>query len=222
VSVGVFNEVWHRVWPLVPEAYQRFVEYYADQVVEPNRGLLDVLGGFRYLEGDSNSDVTLYRYESIPAIAQVSADFGQDPAYIEATEALLTDLTIEETRTLAFPLACSTAERLEQTLEETPASPRRYLQLRRILPGAERARARELIGLCVEQVEKTGAARLVAAYEPLFGDVTKATELWVLPEGARGVDFRESVDQDHLMDLDRLAPICVRRGLEPLRYSRLR
>jgi hypothetical protein len=222
MEVGIFNEVWHRVWPLVPSAYQRFVDYYADRVVEPNKGLLDVLGGFRYLEGDTNADVTLYRYESIPAIANVSSSFGQDPSYIEATEALLSDLTIEETRTLAFPLTCSTSDRLEQTLAEEPATPRRYILQRRILPGAQRMRAKDLIGSSVDAVEKAGAARLVAAYEPLFGDVTRSTELWVLPEGVGELDLRESVETDLLQDLDQLAPACEIRRLEPLRYSRLR
>ncbi len=161
MGIGVFNEVWHRVWPLVPEAYQRFVDYYADQVVAPNQGLLDVLGGFRYLEGDTNSDVTLYRYESIPAIANVSASFGQDPAYIEATEALLRDIRIEETRTLALPLPCSTEERLEQTLADEPAQRRRYVVRRRILPGAERMRATELIGRCANEVEGIDSPRVL-------------------------------------------------------------
>ena len=222
MGIGVFNEVWHRIWPLLPASYQRFVDYYADQVVAPNQGLLDVLGGFRYLEGDTNSDVTLYRYESIAAIENVSASFGQDPGYVEATESLLSDLDIEETRTLAFPLPCSTEERLDQTLAEAPATPRTYLLQRRLHAGPERGTALELIDHCVAQVEKTGAARLVAAYAPLFGDVTKSTELWVLPDGTRDVDLREGVDASLLQSLDRLAPACERRRLEPLRYSRLR
>jgi hypothetical protein len=222
VTVGVFNEVWHRVWPLVPDAYQRFVDFYADLVVAPNQDLLDVLGGFRYLEGDTNSDVTLYRYESIPAIADVSSNFGQDPEYIAATESLLTDLTIEETRTLALPLPCSTADRLEQTLAEEPLVPRDYLLQRRLHTGAQHTRAVELIGHSVDAVEKIGAARLVAAYLPLFGSVTKSTELWVLPAGVHDLDLREGVEATTLEELDRLAPACERRRLAPLRYSRLR
>jgi hypothetical protein len=206
----------------VPENYQRFVDYYADLVVAPNQGLLDVLGGFRYLEGDTNSDVTLYRYESISAIEYVSANFGQDPAYTAATESLLTDLTIEETRTLAFPLPCSSADRLEQTLAEEPQTPRDYVLQRRLHTGAQHARATELIGHSVDAVEKSGAARLVAAYMPFFGGVTKSTELWVLPEGVHEFDFREAVENQTLQELDRLAPACERRRVAPLRYSRLR
>ncbi len=83
-------------------------------------------------------------------------------------------------------------------------------------------RATELIGRCADEVEKSGAAHLVAAYTPFFGDVTRATELWVLPAGVREVDLREGVERQTLRDLDQLAPACEQRSLEPLRYSRLR
>jgi len=222
MSVGVFNEVWHRIRPLTPEAYQRFVDYYTDWVVEPNRELLDVLGGFRFVEGDQNTDVTLYRYSSISAIETTSARFGQDPGYQRATEQLFRDVSIEETRTLAFPLSCSTAERLERTLDEEPASTRRYARIHRALPPAERPAARELIARCADEREQAGVARLVAAWEPLFGDVTRSTELWVLAEGARSLEVREGIAPETLRDLDRLAPVSSDQTLEPLRYSRLR
>lgn len=219
--MSVFQEVWHRVRPLTPAAYERFVAFYAAAVVEPNRDSLDVLGGWKFTSGDSNCDVTLYRFESIASIGAALASFGEEPEYAREVEALFEETTIEEKREILAPAPFASEERLDAVLRQRPATPRRYLQIIREMPHTQIARTHELVSELIERREATGAITFVTAYEALVGEMSRLKELWVLPEGVSEFDDRDD-DAAFLGQLCELAPEATRWYLDPLPYSRMR
>ena len=221
--VSVFQEVWHRIRPLTPTAYERFIDFYAKAVVEPNRDSLDVLGGWKYTAGRTNCDVTLYRFGSVAEIGASMASFGQEAEYLEEVEALFRETTIEERRTVAALAPIATWERLDEVLAEQPDAPRRYLQVVRSMPLMEAARAYELLGRLVEEREKRGSARLVTAYEPMIGEMSQLTEIWVLPPGVTELDdVADAVDRGLIDEIETLVPATELLYMAPVSYSRLR
>ena len=221
--MSVFIEVWHRVFPLTPEAYERFATYYGDWVVNANRDTLDVVGGWRYTNGDSNTDVALYRYPSISAIEQTLAAFGADDGYIQATEVLFEDIELEEVRSISASLPFSSDERIEWALKGEPRTLRRYVRVARSLPAVDRPRAYDALERLVEAREKAGSERLVVATETVIGNVMQCNEIWVLPEGVEALERNPpNVEADVLRAVDELVPEVTRDSLEPLPYSRLR
>lgn len=220
--MSVFQEVWHRIRPLTPSAYARFVDFYAKAVVEPNRDSLDVLGGWKYTAGPTNCDVTLYRFDSVAAIGASLASFGQEVEYLEEVEALFRATTIEERRSVAALAPIASWQRLDEVLAEHPVTTRRYLQIVRSMPLLDAARAYELLGRLVEEREKHGSARLVTAYEPMIGEMSLLTEIWVLPEGAQALDDAGRVDRELIDEIETLVPARDLLYMDPLAYSRLR
>ena len=221
--MSVFIEVWHRVFPLTPEAYERFASYYGEWVVNANRDSLDVVGGWRYVLGDSNTDLALYRYPSMSAIEQTMATFGADDEYIQATDALFQDIEIEELRSISTSLPFSGDERIERARKGEPRSLRRYVRVARSLPAVARPRAYDALERLVDAREKAGSERLVVATENMIGNVMQCTEIWVLPEGVDELERKPpNVDLDLLREVDELVPEVSRDSLEPLPYSRLR
>ncbi len=221
--MSVFIEVWHRVFPLTPEAYERFASYYGEWVVNANRDSLDVVGGWRYMLGDSNTDLALYRYPSMSAIEQTMATFGADDEYIQATDALFQDIEIEERRSISTSLPFSGDERIERAWKGEPRSLRRYVRVARSLPAVARPRAYDALERLVDAREKAGSERLVVATENMIGNVMQCTEIWVLPEGVDELERKPpNVDLDLLREVDELVPEVSRDSLEPLPYSRLR
>ena len=75
-----------------------------------------------------------------------------------------------------------------------------------------------MIGLAAWQI----LGRNVFGSTLIFGDVTRSTELWMLPEGISFLDGREGISTALSDRLEALAPIATARTLEPLTYSRLR
>ena len=221
--MSVFIEVWHRVFPLTPEAYERFASYYGEWVVNANRDSLDVVGGWRYMFGDSNTDLALYRYPSMSAIEQTMATFGADDEYIQATDALFQDIEIEELRSISTSLPFSGDERIERAWKGEPRSLRRYVRVARSLPAVARPRAYDALERLVDAREKAGSERLVVATENMIGNVMQCTEIWVLPEGVDELERKPpNVDLNLLREVDELVPEVSRDSLEPLPYSRLR
>ncbi len=221
--MSVFIEVWHRVFPLTPAAYERFASYYDEWVVNANRDSLDVVGGWRYVLGDSNTDLALYRYPSMSAIEQTMATFGADDEYIQATDALFQDIEIEELRSISTSLPFSGDERIERAWKGEPRSLRRYVRVARSLPAVARPRAYDALERLVDAREKAGSERLVVATENMIGNVMQCTEIWVLPEGVDELERKPpNVDLDLLREVDELVPEVSRDSLEPLSYSRLR
>lgn len=221
--MSVFIEVWHRVFPLTPEAYESFASYYGDWVVNANLDALDVVGGWRTMSGDSNTDVALYRYPSISAIEQAMATFGADDDYLRATEALFEEIELEEVRSISASLPFSDGARIERAWRGEPRSLRRYVRIARSLPAVGRANAYDLLGRLVEAREKAGPERLVVATDNVIGNVMQCTELWVLPEGVEELDREPSdVDVGLLREVAAIVPEVSRDNLSPLPYSRLR
>ena len=114
--MSVYIDVWHRTHPLTPEDHHRFLDYYGEFVVAPPSDFFEVVAGFRYLEGPSNEDFALYRYESMASIEESMLSFGAEPAFVAATEALFSEVDIEETRGIAMHLPYAPEERLDAAL----------------------------------------------------------------------------------------------------------
>ena len=74
--MSVYIDVWHRIHPLTPAAHQKFLDYYGSVVVAPPSDYFEVVGGFKYIDGDSNTDFALYRFESMAKIEESRMSFG--------------------------------------------------------------------------------------------------------------------------------------------------
>jgi len=221
--MSIFMEVWHRIWPLDPESYRAFTTYYEKFVVGANPKTLDVLGGWRFTDGDSNSDLTLYRFPSMGDIEASMRSFGMEPEYLRATEALFRRIQIDEKRGIAFPMPHVSEERLSESLSPKATHPRPYVRLLRTLPPTERPAAYEALGRLMEEREKVDPSRLVAAYEYIVGDVTRCCEIWRLAEGAGAFDpLPREVEEGLRASISALAPVVELRAMSPLSYSRLR
>ena len=220
--MSVLIETWHRILPLTPEAYDRFLDFYARRVVEASRDYLENVGGWKFEEGDTNCDICLYRYDSVAQVGETMASFGADADYLKEVNALFSDIEIEETRTLGMPIAIATDARLDAVLDETPEVARRYFRVERSLPTLARSEALELFEVLVEAHEKQGSRRLVTAFEPIVGDVTKLMEIWVLPESASDPSHtRANIDPGLLQRLAEIAPEVSGASMQPVCYSRL-
>ena len=141
----VFIDVWHRIWPLTPEAHDRFLAYYAEFVVAPPSDFFEVLAGFRYLDGASNSDFALYAFESMGAIQESMLSFGAGDAYKRATESLFGEIEIDEMRAIGILSSHANDARLDRAIERSQEAPARYARVTRKLPVIERAEACELL-----------------------------------------------------------------------------
>lgn len=219
----VYIDVWHRTHPLTPAAHERFLDYYGEFVVSPPSDDFEVVGGFKYVDGDSNTDFALYRYASMAMIERAMMNFGADEDYLAATAAVFSEIEIEETRAIAVHSPYATEARLDAVLAESPASKRRYVRVVRKLPAMNRPQAYDALDRLSQQIEAAGAERLVTSFSYLVGPVMDCVELWVLPEGQLELPRAPiGVDPGLLDELARLAPESERRGLEPTRFSRLR
>jgi len=225
--MSVYIDVWHRTHPLRPDTHQRFLDYYGEWVVAPPSDYFEVVGGFRYLDGDSNTDFALYRYASMGDIEASMRSFGMDEAYVAATTAVFSEIDIEETRAVAVHSPYCPESRLDRVLAESAAAserpPRRYVRIVRRLPTLTRPDAYTALGQLAEQIEKATEARLVAAFDYFVGPVTDGVELWVLPVGETWLEPTPAgVDPALSSQISRLAPEQQRRGLAPTGFSKLR
>lgn len=220
--MSVFIETWHRILPLTPEAYDRFLDFYARRVVEASREFLENVGGWKFEQGDTNCDICLYRYDSVAQVGETMASFGADADYLKEVNALFADIQIEETRSLGTPIASATDVRLDAILDETPPAARRYFRVERSLPTLARPEALALFDTLVAAHEKQGSRRLVTAFEPMVGDVTKLVEIWVLPESTSDPSHAHAnIDPKLLQRLAEIAPEVTGASMQPVCYSRL-
>lgn len=218
--MSVFIEVWHRTHPLTEEAHRRFVDYYAEWVVGANPELLDVVGGWRTCDGETNTDLALYRYASLSEIERTMAAFGADPAYLEATDTLFRDLSIEEHRAISFSLPYCPDERLEQAIARS--GPRGYLRCARRLPATRRNETHDALERLARAREEACGERLFLATEYMIGDVMQLTEWWQLEDPAAGfARVPSGLDPALVAAADALAPESSVQRLEPLAFSRL-
>lgn len=221
--MSVYIDVWHRTHPLTPGAHQRFLDYYGEFVVAPPSDYFEVIGGFVYLDGDSNSDFALYRYASMAQIEESMMHFGADERFVTASEALFAEIEIEETRGVAIYAPYASDERIDAIAAEKPDRDRRYVRIARRLPALAMPAAGTLLAAVAADVEKMTEARLVTSFTYLVGPVTESVELWVLSEGQE-VLARVPAGTDAALrsELDRFVPETERRLLAPTAFSRLR
>ncbi len=221
--MSVYIDVWHRTHPLTPAAHQRFLDYYGSVVVAPPSDYFEVVGGFKYMDGDSNTDFALYRFESMGKIEESMMSFGGDAEYVAATEAAFSEIELEETRGIAIYAPYASEERMDAILAERPSTTRRYVRIVRKLPSTTRPQAFEALSRLTEQIETNSDARLVTSFSYLIGPVMDCAELWVLPEGQLELPRAPTgVDPTLLRSLSSTAPETERRGLEPTDFSKLR
>ena len=221
--MSVYIDVWHRTHPLTREAHTGFLNYYGELVVAPPSDYFEVVGGFRYVDGPSNEDFALYRYESMAKIEESMMSFGADEAFISATEALFREIKIEETRAIGIHPPHFEEARLDALIAESASRSGRYLRTVRTSGSAVHPQDFVLLGELRNQFEKAGTARLAAAFQYLVGPVMDIVEIWQLPDGKSDLP-RDSVGVDSALqeELDRRIPERERRGLIPTDFSKLR
>ena len=223
--MSVYIDVWHRTHPLTPENHRRFLDYYGEFVVAPPSDFFEVVAGFRYLEGPSNEDFALYRDASMASIEESMLSFGAEPAFVAATEALFSEVDIEETRGIAMHLPYAPEERLDAALVAPEAEQTgRFLRVVRTCGGSVRPQAFERLEALRDAVEAGSAARLVVGFHYIVGPVMDLVEIWRLPrDGAFPVGGGGgAIDPALLSEVATLAPERERRSLAPTDFSNLR
>lgn len=231
--MSVYIDVWHRTHPTTPANHERFLDYYGEFVVAPPSDFFEVVAGFKYVDGPSNEDFALYRYASMAAIEESMMTFGADPAFLEATETLFSEIEIEETRAIALHTPYAPETRLDAALAEssnsgldpTVDSAHRFLRIQRTCSGTSRIPAFAALTELRDAIEKTREARLILAFHYIVGPVMDLVEIWRVPQGSLlGADGwpDEGVDAALEAKVAGLAPARERRRLEPTRFSRLK
>lgn len=224
--MSIYIDVWHRIHPLTPDNHRRFLDYYGEWVVAPPSDFFEVVAGFRFADGATNEDFALYRYDSMASIEASMMSFGADPGFQAATDALFSEIEIEETRGVAIHLPHSSEDRIDGALAASPSSDapaRRFVRSVRSCPGSGRAEACDGLAAVAAAVEKTGEASLVAAFEYLVGPVMDLVEIWCLAPGGNALDgLRDGTSPGSTKRLSEIAPERERRSLVPTDYSRLR
>lgn len=229
--MSVYIDVWHRTHPTTPANHERFLDYYGEFVVAPPSDFFEVVAGFKYVDGPSNEDFALYRYASMAAIEESMMTFGADPAFLEATETLFSEIEIEETRAIALHTPYAPEARLDAALAEssnsdpTAAAAHRFLRIQRTCSGTSRIPAFAALTELRDAIEKASEARLILAFHYIVGPVMDLVEIWRVPAGplsAAGGWPDTGVDADLEAKVAGLAPARERRRLEPTEFSRLR
>lgn len=222
-----YIDVWHRTHPITPENHRRFLDYYGEFVVAPPSDYFEVVAGFRYSDGPSNEDFALYRYASMAKIEESMLSFGADERFIRATDALFSEIDIEETRGVAMHTPYAPEERLDQALAESPPaespSTHRFLRITRTCSGSARPAAFTALARFRDALEKSGRLRLVVGFHYIVGPVMDLVEIWRLEGDA--LDWTErtnALDPELQTEIAHLAPERERRGIVPTDFSSLR
>ena len=220
--MSVYIDVWHRTHPTTPENHARFLDYYRQFVVEPPSDFFEVVAGFRYVDGPTNEDFALYRYASMAAIEESMMSFGTDEAFVDATEALFSEIDIEETRAIALHTPYAPESRLDEALADSQdPSGHRYVRIQRTCSGTSRVPAFAALERMRDDVEKAGVAELIVGFHYIVGPVMDLVEIWRMPETETGWPD-EAVEVSLAADVAGLAPARERRRLAPTAFSKLR
>lgn len=220
--MSVYIDVWHRTYPTTPENHARFLDYYREFVVEPPSEFFEVVAGFRYLDGPTNEDFALYRYASMAAIEESMMSFGADSRFVDATEALFSEIDIEETRGIALHAPYAPESRLDEALADAQdSSGHRYVRIQRTCGGTSRVPAFAALERMRNEVEKAGSARLIIGFHYIVGPVMDLVEIWRMP-GAEAGWPDDAVGASLTAEVAELAPARERRRLVPTAFSKLR
>ena len=224
-SLTIFRHVVHTIRPIRGDTFDRWVDFYANDVVPAmERNGFDVLGGWKFSTGRMNEDLLLTRFESLSELDKAYASLMQDRKMASRLAAVMrSGVMVEERVTLARPVSYAEERLVEQALEAKPEKPRQYLLATIQMNLGSQARALEINGNLFETLNKGTAINLVAAYESISGQRGELNHLSVLPNGVLDLSYRRANPaMDQLLGaLREFAPEESLRYLNPLPYSRL-
>jgi hypothetical protein len=221
--MSVLVEVVHAVKPLTNTVFDRWIEWYGNDVIPAmSRNGYDVLGAFKRSSGPMGEDVLISRFESLEAYSQAGVSLRKDPAFLKSLAANAGQFTVVESVKAATFVPYATEARLERALAERPAKPRQYMQAVLQVRQGRQAVAYEAIGKLADLAEGGERLRLVTAYETSIGRRGELTDLWVYPGGMGDLSYRPGDPlADLIAGLREAAPEETISFLNPLPYSRL-
>lgn len=219
----VFLEVRHRIKPLTNTAFDRFVDFYGETVMPATeRHGIDLIGGWKVNGGEMGWDLSLQRYESMADAEKAFASLAKDSTIWSAVERLRGEMQVEEVTKFAQRAPYGTEARLEAALSAKPEKPRQYMLAVLETVGGGVPAAIEQITKLADAAESAGALQLVTAYASSIGRSGELTDLWIMPNGLGGFDYRAGDPlHDILGPLRDHAPEESLFYLNPLPYSKL-
>jgi hypothetical protein len=221
--VTVFIEAMHTVRPLTNTAFDRYVEFYGNDVMPVlARHGFDVVGAWKRTGGVMGEDVLLIRFENMAAYEQAGASMATDPALAKAMASYAGDFSIRERAKSARPVPYATEQRLERALAARPEKPRQYMQaVLQMELGGEPA-AYKAIGELADLLETHTKMSLATAYETAIGQRGELTDIWVMGDGLPSMAYTPGDPLAELMaGLRKAAPEEATYFLNPLPYSPL-
>ena len=94
----ILVEAIHAVKPLTNTAFDRWVEWYGNDVMPAlKRCGYDVLGAFKRSSGPMGEDILLSRFESLDAYSKAGVALRQDAAFLKSLAATGGQFTVRET-----------------------------------------------------------------------------------------------------------------------------
>jgi len=220
-AMTVVVEAVHAVKPLTNTVFDRWVEWYGNEMIPAmTRNGFDLLGAFKRSSGPAGEDLLISRFESMTDYERAGASLRKDPGFLKSL-ASVGSWSVRESSKLAVFVPYATEQRLERALAERPASPRQYMQAVLHLRLGGQPAAYEAIGRLADIVDGSGQGQLVTAYETTVGQRGELTDLWAFPR-VPDLSYRPGDPLAELMvTLREAAPEESMCFLNPLPYSRL-
>ncbi len=215
--MSVLVEINHRVNPLTPTAYDRYVDLHREVAVPFfERGEWELLGAWKWSTGPMGRYTTLLRVGGPgdvtgATLASLTAQIQTDGGF-----------ALTETITVAEAVPYATDARLSKALEPLrPGEPRRQYMLARLaLTPAGRPLAHELVAELADSFDERGRMRLVTGYQALVGSTCELTDLWVM-DRLGDLGYRPSSPSELVDRLRTVAPDESIDYLNPLPHSPL-
>ncbi len=218
----VVVEAVHAVKPLTNTVFDRWVEWYGNEVMPAmRRNGFDVLGAFKRSSGPMGEDVLVMRFETMTDYERAGASLRNDAGFLKAL-GTMASWDVRESVKLAAFVPYATEQRLEKALAERPAAPRQYLQAVLQLKSGGQPTAYEALGTLADIIDGSGRGQLATAYETTVGQRGELTDLWAFSGGLPDPSYRPGDPLAELMaSLREVAPEESTCLLNPLPYSRL-
>lgn len=219
----VIIEAVHTIKPVTNTAFDRWVEWYGNDVIPAmERNGFDVLGAFKRNTGTLGEDVLVMRFESLGDYEKAGLSLRRDQAFLKAIGSTAGQWTVTESAKSAVTVPYATETRLERALAARPAKPRQYMQAVLHLTMGGQPVAYEAIGQLADLIDSSGRMALATAYETTLGLRGELTDLWVLEGGVPDLSYRPGDPlADLIARLRTVAPHETIAYLNPLPYSRL-
>lgn len=219
--MSILVEAVHVVKPLTNTVFDRWVEWYGNEVIPAmERSGFDILGAFKRSTGPMGEDVLLLRFENMLEYERAGVALRQDAKFLKAIS-IPGPWTVTESNKLAAFVPYATEQRLEKALADRPAKPRVYMQAVLRMKMGGQPKAYEAIAKLADIIEAGGQGALATAYETTVGLRGELTDLWAF-NAAPDFSYRPGDPlADLMVDLREAAPEESINLLNPLPYSRL-